>query len=160
MDKDYAALNYFIVDNPAYGIASLIDGRLQYVPQGNYNGSDSFTYKANDGVADSNIATVIITVNPANNAPVAAADTYRMKRNSTLEVPAPGVLANDQDIENGGLTITLVNGVSHGTLTLNSDGSFTYTPNPDFRGEDAFTYQISDPEGATSITTVTINVRK
>ena len=70
-DKESGALSYSIVDQPRYGTASVIDGRLEYVPQNGYSGSDSFTYKSNDGVADSNIAIVNVTVSSASAAPAA-----------------------------------------------------------------------------------------
>ena len=107
----------------------------------NYNGPDSFTYKANDGQADSNIATVSITVGAVNDAPVAQNDTAA----ATEDTPAVGnVLANDTDVDGDALSAVLVSGPAHGSLTLNADGSFTYTPAANYNGPDSFTYKAND----------------
>ena len=92
--------------------------------------------------------------------PVASPDTYRTTPNTLLGVAAPGVLQNDSDSDPGDtLTAVLDNDVSHGTLTLNSDGSFSYTPNTDYVGEDSFTYHAIDTTNNPSNTvTVTIQV--
>jgi hypothetical protein len=70
-DTDGGALSYFIVDQPGYGTASVVDGKLAYVSQTNYSGPDSFTYKSNDGAADGNIGIVNVTVSPVNEQPPA-----------------------------------------------------------------------------------------
>src|SRR5206468_10518020 len=76
------------------------DGSLVYMPALNFNGTDSFTYKAGDGQAQSGVATVTITVTPVNDAPVAANDdTYTTPEDTQLTVSAPGVLANDTDAD-------------------------------------------------------------
>src|SRR5207249_9593516 len=101
----------------------------------NYNGTDSFTYKANDGQADSGIATVNITITAVNDAPVAAHDDrYTTPEATQLTVSAPGVLANDSDADGDTLNAVLVSGPRHGTLTLNADGSLTYMPALNFTG--------------------------
>ena len=68
------------------------------------------------------------------------------------------VVANDTDVDGDSLTASLVSGTSNGTLTLNADGSFSYTPDPDFNGTDSFTYQVSDGTDTTGPVTVTLNV--
>ena len=85
----------------------------------------------------SNVATVSLTVNPVNDAPVAVNDSYTTDEDTPLTRPAPGVLGNDTDVESATLTAVLVTGPSHGTLTLNADGSFTYTPAANFNGATA-----------------------
>ena len=80
---------------------------------------------ANDGVANSNVATVTITVNPINDAPVAVNDAYSTNEDTTLNIPAPGVLGNDTDIDSPSLNAILVGNVSNGLLNLNSNGNFT-----------------------------------
>jgi len=95
-----------------------------------------------------------------NEAPVAQADSYSVGRNGTLEVAGPGVLANDSDIDGDPMSAALVSGPINGTLTLNEDGSFAYTPNAGFVGTDNFTYRASDTEGANSTATVSIDVQK
>src|SRR5438552_1982685 len=127
-------------------------------PAANYYGPDSFTFQANDGQLDSAVVTVSITVNSVNDAPVAASDSYATDEDTPLAVGAPGVLANDGDVEGDGLTAILVSGVSHGRLTLNPDGSFTYTPATDYHGPDAFTYKANDGQADSAPVTVTLNV--
>ena len=94
---------------------------------------------------DSNIATISITVSSVNDAPVAVNDTYVISEDNTLSIGAPGVLANDNDVEGDPLTAVLISGPSHASsFTLNPDGSFSYAPNPNFSGTDTFTYKAND----------------
>jgi VCBS repeat-containing protein len=157
-DPDGDALTAALVSGPANGTLTLnADGSFNYTPNANFNGSDSFTYTASDGTLTSE-TTVAITVNPIADAPVAVADTYDATEDTALTIDAAaGVLANDTDADGDPLTATLVSGPANGTLTLNSDGSFVYTPNADFSGADSFTYTASDGT-LTSEATVTINV--
>jgi len=134
------------------------DGSLTYTPSADWNGTDSFTYKANDGALDSGMATVTITVNPVNDAPVAMGDSYATDEDVALNAPAPGVLINDSDVEGDPLTAVLVNGVTHGTLTLSANGSFIYVPNSNWNGTDSFTYKANDGALDSGIATVTIAV--
>jgi len=82
----------------------------------------------------------------------------RRDEGTTLDVAAPGVLTNDSDPENDPLTAVLVSNVSNGNLTLNSDGSFSYTPNANFNGSDSFTYTANDGTASSNVATVTITV--
>ena len=131
-DVDGNSLTASLVSGPAHGSLILgADGSFVYTPTAGYIGPDSFVYAANDGQADSNNATVSITV--AKPAPVAVNDTYTLLENKPLVVAASsGVLANDTD--GNSLTAKLTNGPSHGSLALNADGSFTYTPSLDYSG--------------------------
>jgi VCBS repeat-containing protein len=95
---------------------------------------------------------------PPNLPPVATADAYSTNEDEPLSVPAPGVLANDADLDGGPLTAIKDSDPANGTLTLNSDGSFTYRPAPGFSGTDAFTYHASDGSGVSAPVTVTITV--
>src|SRR5262249_60038719 len=83
------------------------DGSFSYTPAANYNGPDSFTYKANDGTADSGVATVNITVTSVNDAPLAGNDTYTTAEDTPLTVSAPGVLANASDVDPNTLSAAL-----------------------------------------------------
>jgi len=100
-----------------------------------------------------------VTADPALVTPVAADDSYNVPQDTVLMSAAPGVLANDTGAEGDSLTAILVSSVSHGTLRLKPDGSFTYTPYPDFTGADSFTYKAAGGVAESSIATVTINVR-
>ena len=122
-------------------------------------GTDVFTYQVSDGLLFSNIASVTITVRPVNYAPVGVNDVYSTLRAETLTIPAPGVLGNDTDPNvTDTLTAVLVQTTAHGTLVLNANGSFVYTPVTTFVGADTFTYRAFDGMLFSAITTVTINV--
>jgi len=155
-DAENDSLTVNLVSTVAKGILTLNpEGSFNYTPNTGFVGTDSFTYQVNDGLADSNITTVTLTVNPINDAPVANPDSYNTLRNTTLNIPAAGVLNNDTDTENQPLTAVIETNPSNGNLTLNSDGSFSYTPNTDFVGTDNFTYRandgLADSNGATVI---------
>lgn len=134
------------------------NGSFSYRPTADFNGTDSFTYHATDGSANSNTVTVTITVNPVNDAPDATNDEYN-SGSLGVTVSAPGVLTNDTDVDGNSLTAVLDNDVSNGTLSLNSDGGFTYTPNPLFTGDDTFKYHANDGTSNSPQATVTIHVQ-
>jgi CSLREA domain-containing protein len=94
----------------------------------------------------------------ASQPPVAGDDLYAANAGETLSVAAPGVLENDFDPEGGALSASLVSGAANGALTLNADGSFTYTPAAGFSGSDSFTYSASDGGGGSDTATVRISV--
>jgi hypothetical protein len=130
------------------------------VPESGFSGSDTFTYQASDGQGTGNVATVTLTVTPEGTTlPIAAGDdVYEVAAETTLNVDLPGVLANDVDPEGDPLTATMVAGPTNGTVTLNVDGSFSYTPAIGFAGSDSFTYQAGDGTSVSNIATVTIEV--
>jgi hypothetical protein len=138
---------------PAHGTLTLnANGSLTYLPQSAYSGVDTFTYAVTDGNgAVSAPATVTIKV-----LPTAVADSYRILANGSLNTPGPGVLANDLGT---GLQATVQTTTTHGTLTLDPDGSFTYTPVSGYSGQDNFSYEAIDSSGQASTTVpVTITV--
>ncbi|HUT93242.1 MAG TPA: Ig-like domain-containing protein [Thermoguttaceae bacterium] len=161
-DADGDTLTITVVAHPANGtLTPSADGSFVYKPNLNFHGQDSFTYKANDGYANSNTATVTITVNPVNDAPVAHDDYYTAQENVTLNVDAAaGVLVNDSDVEGSDLSPVILDHPDHGSvsLTVTGDGSFSYTPDPGFTGTDTFTYTVSDGELDSDPATVTIIV--
>ena len=158
-DVDGDGLTAVLVTDVGHGSLTLnADGSFTYTPDPNFNGVDSFTYVANDGLADSNVATVTITVSPVNDAPVATDDAYTTDEGTPLTVGTPGVLGNDSDVDGDPLTVVLDIGPGNGTLTLNSDGSFAYTPNANFNGADGFTYHANDGVADSNIVTVTLTV--
>jgi VCBS repeat-containing protein len=157
-DVDGETLTSTVLDGPDNGSLTLsTDGSFVYTPNANFNGTDTFTYTLSDGDL-TDAGSVTITVNPINDAPVAAADSYSTAEDIALTVPlSGGVIDNDTDIDNATLTSTVLDGPDNGTLTLSSDGSFVYTPNADFNGTDSFTYTLSDGT-LTDTATVTITV--
>ncbi len=136
------------------------NGSFIYVPDVNFHGIDRFRYVANDGTVSSNIANVTIIVKTINRSPVARNDIYSVNENTTLNIKGHGVLANDTSVNGNTLTAVLVTNVLNGVLALNQNGSFTYTPNPNFYGTDSFTYKASDGIATSNIATVTITVNK
>ena len=145
-DPDGDPLQALLITDVTHGTLALnADGLFLYIPDLNFAGTDSFTYQAGDGSIDSNIATVILTVTPVNDVTVAADDGYTTPEDTPLVVvAATGILANDTDPDLDPLQALLVTDVTDGTLALNADGSFTYTPDPNFAGTDSFTYQAGD----------------
>jgi hypothetical protein len=94
-----------------------------------------------------------------NHAPEAAGDAYATDEDTSLNVGAPGVLGNDTDPDGDSLAAELVSGPSHGIVTLGGDGSFSYTPHPDYNGTDSFTYGATDQSADPTTATVEIQVR-
>ncbi len=157
-DVENDSLTAELVSGPSHGTLTLnADGTFSYAPAVNYNGGDNFTYKAKDtSNASSNVATVALTINPVNDAPVANNDGYTTNSNTTLNVSTPGVLSNDTDIDGPSLSSVLVtgSGPNHGTLTLNADGSFSYSPALDYTGPDSFSYRAFDGSDYSNAATV------
>ena len=157
-DVDGDALTY-IVTPPTHGALSGTAPNLTYTPGLNYNGSDSFAFTVNDGTVPSAAATVSITVTAVNDAPTAVNDSYSILKGSSLTIAAPGVLGNDTDVDSSPLTAALNTGPSNGTLVLNTNGSFTYTPDPSFVGLVSFTYKANDGSLDSNVATVSITVK-
>lgn len=134
------------------------NGTFSYLPDSAFAGTDTFTYHANDGVLNSTpVATVTIDVKPPTNAPVANPDNFLAAPNGTLTVATPGLLENDTKVQ-GTLTAVKDTDPSNGTITVNSNGSFTYIPNQDFFGDDSFTYHNNDGTNSSSIVTAAIRI--
>jgi VCBS repeat-containing protein len=158
-DPDGDPLTTVLLNGPANGALTLNpDGSFTYTPDENFFGGDSFTYKANDGAEDSNVVAVTIAVAAVNDAPLANDDAYSTDEDTLLIVPAPGVLANDTDVDTALLSAVVVTGPGSGDLTLNDNGSFGYTPDVNFVGEDSFTYKVNDGAVDSNTATVTIMV--
>lgn len=158
-DIDGDALTAALNTDPTHGSVTVnADGSFTYTPDAGFSGADSFTYDADDG--NGGVATATVTINVGTNgAPVTGADSYSVDEDSVLNVgAAAGVLVNDSDPDGDSLSAVLVSDVSNGTLTLNGDGSFDYTPDADFNGTDSFTYNADDGNGGTTLATVTITV--
>src|SRR5207247_3906541 len=111
---------------------------LIYTPAANYNGPDSFTFKANDGELDSNLATVSITVNAVNDAPVASNQAV-----VTDEDTAKTITLGASDVEGSAMTYTIGTGPTHGTLSGTAP-NLIYTPAANYNGPDSFTFRATD----------------
>ena len=132
------------------------DDTVTYTPNTGFTGEDNFVYTIEDGFGGT--ATATVTVQVDNEAPVAVDDVYETDQDVTLTVPAPGVLGNDTDADGDTLTAILQTGPTDGAVTLNADGSFTYTPDAGFFGQDSFTYVANDGIANSNEATVTIMV--
>lgn len=159
-DADANTLTATLLNAPQNGQVSLsADGGFSYTPDQNYNGSDSFSYQANDSFVNSGPATVTIGVAPANDAPVAVNDNYTTAQGQTLTVSGAGVLANDSDVDSGTiLSAVLVSPPASGMLAFSAAGTFSYTPNAGFSGGDSFAYRAHDGATDSNIATVTLTV--
>ncbi|MEM7067356.1 MAG: choice-of-anchor C family protein [Pseudomonadota bacterium] len=145
-------------DAPQNGTVTLNpNGNFTYTPNANFNGNDAFTYQVSDGNGGTDTATVNITVNAVNDAPLANDDNISGDEDSQI-----GGTLTATDPENDPLTFSgtgnPADAPQNGNVTLNPNGSFTYTPNANFNGQDAFTYQVSDGNGGTDTATVNITV--
>ena len=148
------------ISGPSQGTLNLnSNGTFTYTPAPNFNGVDTFVYRANDGAVNSNAATVTINVAATNDPPIAGTDFYSTDHATQLSVnAASGVLSNDTDGEQvTGLTAQLATPAANGTVVLSSDGSFVYTPNSGFAGTDRFTYRAIDDGGLQS-DAATVNI--
>ena len=137
-DANSNPLTYVIATQPAHGTLSGTAPNVTYTPASNYNGSDSFTFKANDGIADSSPATVSITVTAVNDVPVATAQSVSTALNTAKAITLAG-----SDVENSALTYTIVTQPAHGTLSGTAP-NVTYTPTTGYSGADSFTFRVSD----------------
>ena len=136
------------------------DGTFDYTPNPNFYGEDSFIYEICDTLNACSTATVTVTVNPINDPPLAVDDVdYSTDEDVGLNIPAPGVLENDSDVDVGDTLIASpASGPSNGSLTLNTDGSFTYSSDTDFNGSDSFTYVANDGTADSNVAMVTITI--
>ncbi|UAA39872.1 tandem-95 repeat protein [Paraneptunicella aestuarii] len=155
-----------LVENAKHGQVTLSDtGQFTYVPNSNFNGTDSFVYEIADPLNGIDSATVTLIIRPVNDLPVAQNDSFSLNEDSSLTVNASGLLSNDSDVDGNTLSVNPVAKVApqSGTLQLGTDGSFTYTPNANFSGTDSFMYAISDgvsqqqPSATVSLTVSPIN---
>jgi VCBS repeat-containing protein len=155
-DVDGPSLSAILVNGPAHGSLALnADGSFIYTPTANYNGSDSFTYRANDGSLVSNIAAVNITVVPVNDPVVTGATTVRTEMNTVASGPLNAI-----DPDGDGLTFSILTGPTHGQLSIGTNGTFVYTPALGYFGGDSFTYHVQSADGSSADGTVSISVAR
>ncbi|MCG8605958.1 Ig-like domain-containing protein, partial [bacterium] len=162
VDADGDTLNAVLQVGPTRGSVSLSSGgSFVYTPAGDFHGADTFSYTVQDNHGGSASASVMLTINAIPDAPQTTDDVYFVEEFSPLDVIAPGVLANDTDADGDSLTVSVVTSPSNGALTLNPDGSFSYSGNPGFLGTDSFVYAASDglEPAVTGRVTITVNPR-
>jgi PKD repeat protein len=155
-DVDGDDLGYSVVGAAAHGTVTCdADGACTYTPAADFNGSDSFTFTANDGGLTSDAATVSITVTPVNDDPVANPDAGTVRAGEAAVI---AVLANDSDVDGDALAVTTVSDPARGSVTVNADGTVTYVADAGPPGTDTFTYTMTDGQGGTATATVTVEV--
>ncbi len=160
-DTDSGTLTVAVYDLPSHGTVTLgSNGSFIYTPTANFSGTDTFSYQATNATGEeSNVALVTITVVEANDAPTGVDDSYTVTEDTTLtKTASTGVLANDTDPDDDDLSVTLVDEAAHGTVTLASDGSFSYVPDDEYSGDDSFTYTVSDGTLKSGEITVSLTV--
>jgi hypothetical protein len=157
-DPEGSPLTAVTNSGPTTGTLNLnTNGGFIFTPPAGFTGNATFTYRANDGATNSSAATVTITV-AANNVPAPVADAFDTPGNTVLRTQAPGLLANDNDPDGQPLIALLASPPSTGLLSLNTNGSFTYYPDPAFSGDVTFSYRASDLISTSAPVTATITV--
>ena len=156
-DPDLDPLAYSTITEPSHGSLIGTEPNLIYTPNPNFYGSDSFTFKVNDGTADSALATVSITVSSINDPPMADDDTAETQED--MPIVRIDVLANDTDVDDDSLKIITVTQGKNGSVTINPDSTLAYSPHAKFYGSDVFTYTISDDKGLTDTAKVNVKVK-
>ncbi|MFM2067450.1 MAG: hypothetical protein RLZZ584_2359, partial [Pseudomonadota bacterium] len=162
-DDDLDAISYILVGAAGHGLARVdADGHYSYIPTPGYSGTDSFSYAVDDGRGGRAVYSVNVQVAPAveppppapNHAPVAADATLATQEDQA----APGRLPGATDADGDPVSYALASPASHGTVTMGADGSYRYTPAPDYAGPDRFSYTVDDGRGGSSRHDVAITV--
>ena len=139
------------------GMVDIVDGKIVYTPDENFNGDDSFTYTIVDEFDVTAEATVDVRVTAVNDDPFADDDEGFIDKNESVRV---SVLANDSDVDGDFLSVeSIAEGAGNGTVTIDGD-EIVYTPVTDFVGTDSFTYTVTDGNGGSDTATVNITVNE
>ncbi|TFH08150.1 MAG: tandem-95 repeat protein, partial [Candidatus Atribacteria bacterium] len=157
-DPDGDALTFQIVASPTHGMISAFDtatGQLTYTPNLNYNGPDAFTHEVCDSSGACTQGTFTLTVLPVNDPPSTSSIALDVSEDTSV---ALSLLGTDPDGDI--LTYRVVTPPAHGTISGfdTTTGQLTYTPNPNYNGPDAFSYEVCDPSGACAQGTITLTV--
>jgi len=158
-DPDNDPLTATLVQQPSHGAVQLASqGGFTYTPNDDWNGTDGFSYEADDGQGGTTQGNVTILVHPLPDPPLAMADTYAVGRNTMFQLDAPGVLQNDSDPDGDVLQAVLTSLPSLGVLQFSPDGALQYIPPADFTGSETFTYAASDGTSQSDPVIVTLQV--
>ena len=165
-DIDGDPLTFSVVSGPGDGTLGAITStgpttaQVTYTPDGNFNGSDSFTVKSNDGTVDSSAnATISITVDPVNDPPTATAGSETVDEDDSVVITLSGT-----DVDTTDLTFAIVSGPTSGSLSgISGNGAgqtatVTYTPTADYNGGDSFTFTVNDGTTTSAAATVSVTV--
>ena len=157
-DADGDTLGFSLDVAPVGMTIDVSTGVIAWTPGSNQAGSHDVTVRVTDARGLAATQSFSVAVASLNHAPAASGNAYSMLAGATLGVAAPGVLGNDSDADGDGLTAVLASGTASGSLMLNGDGSFSYTPDAGFAGTDSFTYRAFDGALQSNIATVSITV--
>jgi len=131
------------------------DSTITYIPDADFNGSETLTYAISDGNGGTDTAVINVIVSPVNDNPVAADDSAVTNEDTAVTIT---VLSNDSDIDGDVLSVASVSGAVNGTAIVNADNTITYTPNADFNGSETLTYVVSDGNGGTDTASIAATV--
>ena len=151
-DPDGQTLTYTIISSPAHGALDGTPPNLTYTPVHGYSGADAFTFKASDGQAESNVATVLITVVHVNHPPTADPQTLALDQDGSASFTLVG-----GDIDGDSLTFRITSIPAHGNLSGVAP-NLTYTPAQDFYGSDSLSFVVNDGTIDSSSAVVSISV--
>ncbi|NGZ05167.1 MAG: SUMF1/EgtB/PvdO family nonheme iron enzyme [Magnetococcales bacterium] len=158
-DSDRNPLTYRIVGNATKGQVNLnaSTGAFTYTPNSGATGTDTFTFRANDGRVDSNLATVTVTFLRNNHDPVATSDTLTVSQNTA----GTGILrATDADSDQLAYFIVANGSKGSATITNATTGEYRYTPNSGTTGADTFTFKANDGTGDSNVAMITVTIRE
>ena len=151
-DGDGDSLTYTLLTNPGQGTLTGTAPNLTYRPAANFNGSDSLTFRVNDGTVNSNTATVSITVTPVNDTPVANAQSVTTNEDTPVTITLTG-----SDIDGNTLTYSLVSNPTRGAISC-TGAVCTYTPTANLNGADSFIFRVNDGTVFSANATVSVTV--
>jgi hypothetical protein len=148
IDAEADPLTYTVLSGPTKGTLSGTAPNLTYTSDLNENGSDSFTFKANDGSLDSEVATVSITITPVNDPPTATSQSVTTTEDTPIAVTLSGGDGDAEVVQT--LTFAILEAPAHGTLTgFNPNtGEVSYSPALNYNGPDHFTFSVTDDGAA------------
>ena len=157
-DLDGDSLSYSIVTPPQHGAVTLEGGNgpaYSYSPDDNYHGTDSFSYRVHDGAADSNTATISLTIDSINDAPLA----FDSSDTTDEDSDASGTLQGS-DIDGDSLSYSIATPPQHGTVTLEggSGATYNYSPVANYHGTDSFSYKTNDGNADSSTATISLTI--
>ncbi|MBM7702908.1 Ig-like domain-containing protein [Metabacillus iocasae] len=153
-DPEGDPLTFSLFNSPTNGTAVVnVDGTFTYTPNLDYNGTDVFTVLVSDGQGGTAVSTVMVTINPVDDPPVAFDQSISTEQNTSI-------ISTVQATDPEGLPLTYVvqTPPANGVVSVNTDGSYTYTPNTNFTGQDTFSIAASDPAGQAAVSNVTVTV--
>lgn len=164
-------LKVHIEGGPYHGEAEVVsvpggNDYIHYTPEDNYQGEDTIRYHCSNPVFNSNPAYVYITINAVNDVPIAEGDEIDVEEDGSTSGDLT-TLVSDVDFtqppapygpEGDNHTYSLETRASHGAAVVNEDGTYSYTPNENFNGTDAFTYKVTDKGPQTATATIVVNV--